>query len=303
MIITTEYKGTKWIDLDRPIKDDVRFLVDTYGIDNDTAHELLVPSLAPRVELRKNYIYLVLHFPAFKHSHTEKNQEVDIILMDNVIITSRFDHIDAIHKLEKDLKTESIIDKDEITNAAHFIFFRMLRELYSQVENELSYLRSWSGDTERKIYGDKEKEMVFSISDISRVLLDFKRTLSEHGEVLERLHRFGTERYGEYFDFHTDRVRSEYERLINILGNQKEIISELRETNNSLLEAKQNEVGKIITVLAFIAVPLSLILSIFQIETKNRPLIGGDYDFWILTGFIVLVGLIMFGFFKYKKWL
>ncbi|MEK7166472.1 MAG: CorA family divalent cation transporter, partial [Patescibacteria group bacterium] len=82
-----------------------------------------------------------------------------------------------------------------------------------------------------------------------------------------------------------------------------ESLRELRDTNNSLLTTKQNEITKTLTVMAFIILPLSFISSIYSMNTSFVPLIGQKNDFWIVMGIMAAVGIIIFLVFKGKKWL
>lgn len=304
MIHTLHFKGAVWLDLDNPTADEIKEVTKTYSLPGEAADELSLPSKKSKIEVFKNVIYLSLHFPVFKHSHTkESSQEIDFIIGNDFIITARYDSNDPLHRIAKVLETEAIIEKSEIFNPAGYIFFRILRELYDALFNELAFLDNWANEIEVKIFKGSHKEMVEEISNTSKVLIDFKRTLSQHKEVLDSLKDYGGELYGDHFAYHTKNIIYDYAKLKNMIESQREIISELRETNNSILSTKQNEVAKIITVLAFIAVPMSLIISLFQIDTVSRPIIGMEYDFWILLGFIFLVGFLLLVFFRHRKWL
>jgi len=304
MIQKHPYQDVYWVDLDNPTKSEVGEMVSNYNIDLQSGNDLVLPTNSPRVNFYPNYAYIVLHFPFFKHSHRENNvQEIDFIITKEALITSRFDHIDAVHKFKKIIEAESVVDKKPIVNPTGYLFFRLLRELYGSLFDELKYIDSESREIEKSIFSGKEHEMVLEISNLIRVLLDLDRTLSQHKDVLTKLKDYGSGIFGEHFEYHIRSVIDEYGKLRGIIRSQKDIITELRETNNSLLNSKQNEVAKIITVLAFISVPISLILNVFQIDTVSRPIVGSANDFWILVGFILLTGVFLFTFFKYKKWL
>lgn len=304
MISRQHYKNILWIDLVRPTKEEISSLMKEFRIDRRIADDLATPTFKPRVEVFDNAMYLVLHFPVFKHSHgDEHEQEIDFILGKHFVITSRRDASDAIHRVSKILESEEITDKEKVSDPTGFVFFRILKELYASLHSELDYINDWTSDIEKKIFAGKEREMVITLSQVSRVLLDFKRAIAAHGEVFESLKIVGDKMFGEHFVYHTQSILSDYYKLRHTIDVAKDTVSELRETNNSLLSTKQNETAKVIAVLAFIAVPLSLLISIFQIDSAARPIIGLKYDFWILVGFVLVVGSAMFAFFKYKKWL
>jgi len=82
-----------------------------------------------------------------------------------------------------------------------------------------------------------------------------------------------------------------------------DFLHELRETNNSLLSTKQNETMRVLTIMALLTFPLALFVAIFDINATSNPIIGLPYDFWIIVGAVVSVGIAMFAFFKHKKWL
>lgn len=305
MIHTFEYKDTKWLDIENPTKDDVEYAIEHYDIDRHTAHELVSPSRSPEVQLYKNYLYIVLHFPSFRGGkHTESPvQEIDFVLTKQALITARFDHIDVLHHVGKQLETEAIVQKEEVANTPSYIFFRLIRELYGALSKELQYIDTWTNDIESKIFKGHEREMVVTISQMSRTLIDLERTLAQHKDVLETLKEYGAQTFGDYFKYHVQAVLHEHTKILHMVSTHRDVVGELRETNNSLLSLKQNETAKVIAVLALIAVPMSLIVSIFQIETKSRPIIGLENDFWILVGIILLVGTGLFVFFKHKQWL
>ncbi|MEK7185727.1 MAG: CorA family divalent cation transporter [Patescibacteria group bacterium] len=304
MIQKYHYQDATWIDLENPTKADVEKIAQECDIDLKTASDIILPANSPRAEFHGHYAHIILHFPIFKRSQVVSSiQEIDFILSENTLITARFDHIEALHKFAKIIETEAIVDKKRVVSPAGYIFFRMVRELYSTLFDELKYIDSWSREIETKMFRGQEHEMVFAISNMSRVLLDLERTLSQHEDVLSALKDYGPKILGSYFEYHIRSVIEEYGKLRNIIKNQRDIMAELRETNNSLLSSKQNEVAKIVTVLAFIAVPISLVLNVFQIESRARPIIGSTYDFWILIGIVLLAGVFLFTFFKYKKWL
>lgn len=297
MISTYRYKGADWLDIDHPTNDDITHVIETYKIDKAIAHELLVPTNKSSLNFFGDLTFLSLRFPAFKHSHTkeEADQEIGFIIRKDVLITVRFDAIDAFHTLSRTIETESVINKNEVENPSEFIFFRIISEMYAAISNELTYIDSWTNEIESNIFKDKGKEMVRSLSDAGRVLIDFRRTLQQHQEILKSL--------GEHFVLHAKEIVMDYEKIMNTIESQHSIVQELRETNNALLNTEQSEIGKVLTVLAFIGVPLSLLIGIFQIDSTSRPIIGMQNDFWILVGLIIVIGAAMFAFFRYEKWL
>jgi magnesium transporter len=293
-----------WIDLFQPTQEEVLKLVEEYDIHPNVADELLVKTFKPLVESYKNIIYLILHFPALKHSHNnEPNQEVDFIIGKDFLITSRYEVVDSIHKFAKEFETSSILKKDIKIDNTSYIFMLIMKKLYASIGHELESIENSLEQTEDNIFKGKEKEMVKKLSFISRDLLNTKQATNTHRETLESLAVAGKDFFEDDFKKVMGEIMNDYGKVRHKIETSRESLIELRDTNNSLLYTKQNETMKILTIMAFVTFPLSLIASIFGMNTENMPVVGNPNDFWILVGIMGILTIIFFLFFKYKKWL
>lgn len=305
MITRYRHRDVVWVDLESPTPDEVREVMEEYDIHPVVAEELLLPTLKPKVEFYDNhFIYLILHFPAFRHTHSEDgNQEVDFIIGRNFIITTRYDTIDPLHKFSKVFEVNSILDRSGVGNHAGYIFYFMIKKLYKALEHEIEYLTDTLREVEGKIFDGREREMVVELSRISRDLLIFKQAMMLHRDVLESLDPAGKSLFGSEFSFYLKSIVGEYYRVQSAIEANLNSLVELRETNNSLVSTKQNEVMKVLTIMAFVTFPLSVIASIFGMNTKVLPIVGRPHDFWIVIGIMFIATIVFFFFFKYRKWL
>lgn len=304
MISVYKHKHLTWVDMESPTSDEVRETMEKYSIDPLVADELLLPTLKPRVDTYPNFIYLILHFPAFKHTHSgNMNQEIDFIIGKDFLITTRYDVVDPLHKFSKVFEVNSVLDKSDIGDHAGFLFFYMIRKLYKSLEHEIEYIEDSLEIIEEDIFEGKEKEMVIALSNVSRDLLNLRQALDPHQEILTSFNDSGRVFFGDTFANHLNSIMGEYYRIKNSVLTHNDSLRELRETNNSLLSTKQNEVMKVLTIMAFITFPLSLFAGIFGMNTSYLPIVGSRFDFWIITGGMLVATVTFFTFFKKKKWL
>lgn len=304
MLTPYKYKKLTWIDLESPSNDEIKKIMRDYDLHPDVAEEMLSPSLKPKVELYKDFIYLILHFPAIKHTHNkQKVQEIDFVVGKNFLITTRYDTIDAIHKFSKEFEVNTILKKSSIGNHAGFLFYFLVKKLYKSLSHELEYMESNLEKIEGHIFKGKERAMVRALSEANRELIDFKKAITYHEEVLDALEIAGVQMFGKDFTYYLRTVVAEYRRVRDMLRNSREFLAELRATNDSLLTTKQNEVMKILTIMAFVTFPLSLIAGIFGMNTVSTPVIGITGDFWIVLSLMVVITATMFWYFKRKNWL
>ena len=297
-----EHDGLVWIDLESPTREEVGKIITEFEIVPLIAEELLFPATKPRAEFYERYTYLVMHFPALRHSHKTREQEIDFIVGKNFLITTHYDIIDPLHKFAKIFEVHSILDHGQSQEHAGFLFFYMLKKLYKAVEHEVEYVRHEMTLIEENIFSDRQVEMVVAISRSARDLLNLRQMIEPHRDVLQTLESQGPKLFGAEFAPYLRGISNEYYRVHNHVMREMESLHELRETNNSLLTTKQNETMKVFTILAFVTFPLALISSIFSMDTPDTPIINQPGGFWMVMGIMVVTATLMFWYFRHKKW-
>jgi len=297
-----EHNGILWIDLESPTQDDVRSVVDQFGIPTMVAEELLLPSTKPRAEFYNSFVYIILHFPTLRHSHRSVEQEVDFVVGRNFIITTHYDIVDPLHKFSKVFEVNSILDRSNIGNHAGYFLFYMLKKLYKGVEHEVERVRHHLGTVEGDIFSGHEVGMVEALSKTARDLLNLRQTIEPHREVLRTIESEGAKLFGDDFMPYLRALSNDYYRVHNHVMRNTESLHELRETNNSLLSTKENETMRVLTIMALLTFPLALLVSILDIDSAYNPVKGAPYDFWIIAGIVLVLGACMIAYFKHKKW-
>lgn len=305
MISRYNHNGIVWVDVQSPTQDEVRSLMEEFELHPLVADELLGPTLRPKVDLYPDFIYLILHFPRITHKHDGgEDQEIDFIIGKKFIITAHYDHVDQLHEFSKIFEVNSILDRPGLGDHAGFVLFYILKDLYKMLDSELDHINHDFNEIQAKIFSGKERDMVNSISHINRDLLNFKQILRPHKEVLESFEVAGTKFFGSDFSYYLRTIVGEFYKLSSILDGHRETILDLRDTNDSLLTTKTNDIMKTLTVTAFILLPLTFIEQLFGMGFVNTPLMNDPNGFWVTIVAMVVIGVLLFGYFKFfKKWM
>lgn len=300
-----EYAQDKivWIDLESPSRAEVRELIEQYNLEPLIAEELLQPSSKARTELRSSYIYTIMHFPALRHTHKSREQEIDFIVGRNFVITTHYETIDPLHQFSKLFEVNSVLDRSNIGENASYMFFYMIKGMYKAVEHELEFIRRNHSEIQQRVFSGEEREMVEAISENARDLLNIRQTIEPHREVLQELESFGGTFFNPEFTPYLRALTNEYYRVHNHVMRHIDSLHELRETNNSLLSAKQNETMRMLTIMALLTFPLSLFVSIAGIASPHNPLRDMPYDFWVIVILVIVCALCMLWYFRKKRWI
>ncbi len=304
MVTIHTYKKVTWIDLESPTREEVHDIMQKYGIHPLAAEELLLPTTRSKADRYDDFIYLILHFPAWKHSHRDTTQEIDFIIGKDFLVSARYDTVDPLHKFAKMFEVNSVLEHNEkIGEHAGYMFYYMIREMYHSLRDELEAIKDGLDDIEKKTFTGREKEMVFEISKTSRELLAFKHATVLHKEVLESFGDAAASFFSADFSHYVHALESEYEKVNKTIVSLSESLSEMRETNAALLETKQNEIMKTFTAVTLISSILTIISSWFLIDSPYRPFAESRHEFWIVGLIMLIVAIVVALLMKIRKWL
>ncbi len=302
MISKYTYKKLVWLDVERPTAEEIKRIHEEYTIPPLVADELLDKSIRSKVDSYEHLLFMILHFPI--KNPGEQNifkQEIDFVVGQNFIITVHYEPIEALTKFSKQFNIGSQLERGKDIPHAGYLFHFMLKEIYSRITQSLYDINSWLTDIEDNIFKGNEEKMVFSISDVNRIIIDYTQTLRFHKETLLSFQVAAKEFYGAEFTYEMARILAEYNKVEHLLVGHKEVLADLRETNNSLLNTKTNKTVKKLTGLSFIMLPLTLIVGIFGMN-MNMIFIKSNVHFSIIVGSMVIIAVGMYLYFKKTKW-
>ena len=306
MIKKQDYNGLTWIDLETPTEEEVKQVAAEYKIHPLAAAELLAPSARSKVDLYSDFIYLIFHFPICnlcygKRPPTgEDTEEIDFIIGQNFLITVHYQAVEGLTEFMKVFNVNYLKERGQKLHAG-YIFYYLMKHLYGSLSSGLDYVNDVLKKAERKIFAGEERAMVQLLASVNRNLFDFRWALKAHRQILDSLVVAGQEFFGQSFKYYLTAIGGEYEKIWHMLESNRETFLDLRQTNESMLSIKTNEIVKLLTVLAFIFFPLTIIAQFFGMNL-DLPLTTRPDGYLLVLGFMVFVSAIMFVWARFKRW-
>lgn len=305
-MITRHSRGkTTWIDLESPTEDELAAVMREFDIDGRVHEEIGTPTPYPLAIPFPGYAYLILHFPVFGSEDGTRTQEVDFIVGKQFLITVRYEAVESLHNLHKIFEAEELLGLPERAMKTGAILERVIARLYGTICADIEQIGRRLERIERDIFAGKEEHAVRAISEAARMLLRFETALKRHKEPLTdflavlRTPSF----FGSTFEELAAHMEGRRAHAADLVSSLRAVAQELRVTNDSLLSASQNSVTKTLTVMAFTALPLTLIASIFGMNADPMPLVNQPHGFWIIIALMATAGLALFAYFRLRKWL
>ncbi len=289
--------GVLWVDMQASEVSDLRALKHVFGF-HELSLEDTVTRQNPKIEDHDNYIFLLLK--DIHHEKTTRASQISFFIGRDFVVTVRsapcpyFEPVvDGIVKQES-----KILSKNPAFLAHHLMdavvdnYFTVLGGMEESIE-----------DVEANAIKDASKEMLLKISRLKRQFLVMRRSVWPAREVLNSL------RNGEmalipksslpyYRDLH-DSVS----RAADLIETNREIVTDAMSVHLSAMSNAMNEVMKVLTIIATIMMPLTLISGIYGMNFKNMPEIYWTNGYYFSLGLMFFIAVVMLAYFRKKKWI
>ena len=285
MIKSVKSKTLTWIDIQNPTEKDIDYLGKNFTFHPLVLSELIPDGHRPSVEYHGEYIFIVLYYPAIsKKTGLVEKRELDIIISKDYLITNHYKPTISLKALFDRVNLYEEAKKEYMQNSTGHLLHAILSGILSTTLTQTEQLEERINDIEEEIFKGRERQMVSAISVAKRTLIDVRRILAPQGDIFRKLQTAGRDLWGEGVMPYLDDIHGSYSNIWNIIEEQRETLQSLAETNESLLSAKTNETMKLLTVIATITLPLTLLASIWGM---NIPIPFSDHP----NGFLIVIAL------------
>ncbi len=294
-----------WIDIMTPTENDLLYLKENFKFHPFILKSVLPPIHHPRFENYNDYLFLVMHYPFFDEVAKEtKGRELDIIVTKNTLITIRYNNIPPLQSFFTKLTLYEKERKEFTDEGIGEVLYRLLNELLRNSFPKLDHISERIDMIEKEIFkAQRQKEVIEEISSLKYDLINFKRIIQPQLPVFEKLKNDSKKFFGEHFEPYFNELVNCFLTIKEVLETHHRTLNELEETNANLLSIKTNEIIKLLTIFWVVLSPLTLLATIYGMNTSYLPFVNKHYDFWIIMGTTAVLSAIILSFLKKKKWL
>jgi len=292
-----------WVNMKNPTADEVRTVMEELNLPPFLISDLTTTVPKNSAVKLDGTIKITLDFPVIKRLDVDQQDEIKFLITKNSLLTVHYEEMEGIDRFKRQFEVATTLRKKQTHLTGAHLFISLVTTLYESTSTQLDYVESRLADIEAQIFKNNEKQMVFDISAISKKIIAFRHILRAHEDVFREARPLFETLYSNTFTIDLQNIQGQYFILQRRVATQFETLTALRETNLAMLGTKQNEVMKILTIMAFVTFPLSLFSSMFGMNTEHTPIVGHVGDFWIIVGIMVVVAIGFFFFFKQKGWM
>ncbi|NMC76339.1 MAG: magnesium/cobalt transporter CorA [Candidatus Methanofastidiosa archaeon] len=287
-----------WIDIVDATPDEISRLGDIFELHPVTIEDFADEGTRVKIEVFENYTFIVLYTLSMEDRLTK--YEYDVLISENFIITkdTRKDS-KILGKLKNDDKALYKILNKGPDFLLHMIMDKIIDAYFCIIED----LDVTVEKIEDELFEKGNKESLKKVIELKRDVSLFKRiVVSEREELLGLLRKeslFVADETKIYF-------RDNYDSIISIfdsLDSMRDSLIGIQDTYLSYTSNILNEIMKVLTIIATIMMPLTLISGIYGMNFEYMPELKWRYGYYITLTLMFIIGSVMLYYFRKKEWL
>jgi len=301
-IETIQHQDLKWYHILTPTEENLSYLSDVFNFHPLDIEDCRSKTQRPKIDIYDDYYFIILHFPYYdKVNKFLKTKEVKIFWGNDYIITVGNSHW-VVRDMFSKASDNNNIASEYLSDSSDKLLYRILERILSETFILLSKIGEEVDTISRELFSKRAEKTIERIS-VTRKNIIILDTIFK--PQLRLFHKFES---GEVKGFAIDmeeywgNILDHYQKIWDVIEDNKELIEGLSKTFDSLQTNKINEIMKVLTFISTTLLPLTFITGLYGMNI-NLPYQNHQEAFWIVVSFmIVILGFLIF-FFKRKHWM
>ncbi|MFC1956825.1 magnesium/cobalt transporter CorA [Chloroflexota bacterium] len=292
-----------WINIEQPTEKETEYLAQNYPFHPLDLDDCLSRIQRPKIDQYKDYLFLVLHFPVFnKEARVTTPSQVSVFIGQNYLITLHKGELKPLVKLFRECEIDEESRQEHFNAGPGYLLYRIADRLVDYCLPIANKMLDNIEDVEDGIFSNRGRSQIKEISMLRRDIISFRRIIwpmrAVIGSLEPKIRRFIKMDLSVYFGDTVDHL----DKIWDALDEYKEIIEGLNDTHDSLASNRTNDVMKILTIIATIFMPITLIASLWGMNIRLPFAQSGNALLYITFIMIGIIGGMLY-FFRRRHWI
>ncbi|HEY3921704.1 MAG TPA: magnesium transporter CorA family protein [Gaiellaceae bacterium] len=297
--------GLTWIHLDNPDALSAGMLAGRYGWHPLDVEDILSKRQRPKVDdyLEDGYLFTVLHFPVYDPAIQRLNAaELDVFVGPDYLVTLPAVELLPLTRLFQRCHENESYREELFAKGSGRLLYEVLDDLFDYCFPILDKIGHKLDSLEDDVFEGRSQEVVRDLSNVKQEIISYRKIIKPERATLRVLERHVERFLPEELELYFDDIVDATERIWDMLDNYKEVVEALEDTNESVINHRQNDILRVLTIFSVVLLPLTLITGVFGMNVRF-PGFETAWAFWTIFGIMAAAVGGMLAFFRLKKWL
>jgi magnesium transporter len=294
--------GLLWVDISGDSRDaSESILSKAFGFHPLAVDDALEETHVPKVDDWGQYLYLVLEAIVLdmQAERPLDTVELDAFLGANYLVTYHVQPVAAVERVWASCQRDS----RPLQRGAAYLLYRLADELVTDYMPVIEEIDEAIDRIEDRVFDDPAPDLLEKLFTLKRALLRLRRTVAPQREALNKLARGDFDVVGEEMRVFFRDVYDHLVRLHDITESLRDLVGGALDTYLSVVSNRMNEVMKVLTIIATIFIPLTLIAGIYGMNFQYMPELGWRWGYPVVWLVMLTIGALMLVYFRRKRWL
>lgn len=290
-----------WVDLSDPAPDETRLLTDIFHFHELSVEDAVSEIHHPKVESYGEYLYVILHGIDFREAeHCFRTQDVDFFLGDQFLVTVH----PGISRTIDEMRAVCSRNHRALGEGPAALLHRIVDAMVDHYRPEVDRLEDRLDMLETEIFARPGAKMAKEILKFKADVSSLRRVVLPQRDVVGRLARREFPIISETLAY---RFRDVHDHLVQLVDEAmffQDRVTSLLDAHLSQVSNQLNGVMKVLTIIATLFMPLTVLTGMYGMNVPLPHLPGGDEaQFWWILGIMLTLSIGMLAFFRSRRWL
>jgi len=290
-----------WVDLSNPTPDEARILSDVFKFHDLSIEDALSEIHHPKVESYGDYLYLILHGIDFREGeHYFRTQDIDFFVGEQFLVTV---HPGSSRTLEE-MRNVCSRNNRALGEGPVALLHRIVDAMVDNYRPEIDKLNERLDRLEEEIFAQPNPRLAKKILDFKGDVSSLRRVVLPQRDAVGRLARREFPIISEQIAYRFRDVHDHLVRLVDEALFFQDRITGLLDAHLSLVSNQLNTVMKVLTIIATIFMPLTVLTGMWGMNVPLPDFPGGDdAQFWWVVGCMLFISGLMLAYFRKQRWI
>jgi len=291
-----------WINVDGIHEVEVlELLGECFGLHPLVLEDILNTDQRPKLEDFGDYIFVVLKTFSYNDQSDElEPEQISLILGPSFVLSFQEIEGDVFNPIRERIRN----GKGRIRRTgADYLAYCLLDSIVDhyfvvleQVGEEVEFL-------EEELVTNPTPETLQTIHNLKRDMIFLRKSVWPLREVIGALERGELSLIRESTGIYLRDVYDHTIQVVDTIETFRDMISGMLDIYLSSVSNRMNEVMKVLTIIATIFIPLTLIAGIYGMNFQYMPELGWRWGYPMVWLVMLVIGVLMLVYFRRKKWL